>query len=115
MKKIRRKKGNKRIQIKNKNKIRKKIYFKKRKLIHNDNNSEAKTNYSENIDEVFTVSKEYYNKIEKIIGAGTFGEIYQGVDIRSGTKVAVKRIKKKLLYENGNFLLNAYNKKDINL
>ena len=38
-KKIRRKKGNKRIQIKNKNKIRKKIYFKKRKLIHNDNNS----------------------------------------------------------------------------
>ena len=66
-KKIRRNKGNKRIQIKNKNKIRKKIYFKKRKLIHNDNNSEAKTNYSENIDEVFTVSKEYYNKIEKII------------------------------------------------
>lgn len=66
-KRTRRKKGNKRIQIKNKNKIRKKIYFKKRKLIHNDNNSEAKTNYSENIDEVFTVSKEYYNKIEKII------------------------------------------------
>jgi hypothetical protein len=66
-KRTRRKKGNKRIQIKNKNKIRKKIYFKKRKLIHNDNNSEAKTNYSENIDEAFTVSKEYYNKIEKII------------------------------------------------
>ena len=49
-------------------------------------------------------------KLEKLIGAGTFGEIYQGVDIRTGTKVAVKRIKKKLLYENGNFLLNAYNK-----
>ena len=75
-KKIRRKKGNKRIQIKNKNKIRKKIYFKKRKLIHNDNNSEAKTNYSENIDEAFTVSKEYYNKIEKIIDKLTKREIF---------------------------------------
>ena len=49
-------------------------------------------------------------KLEKLIGAGTFGEIYEGLDIRSGKKVAIKRIKKKLLYENGNFLLNAYNK-----
>ena len=50
-----------------------------------------------------------YN-LEKLIGAGTFGEIYQGVDIRSGQKVAIKRMKKKLLYENGSFLLNAYKK-----
>ena len=49
-------------------------------------------------------------KLVKLIGAGTFGEIYEGLDIRSGKKVAIKRIKKKLLYENGNFLLNAYNK-----
>ena len=49
-------------------------------------------------------------KLEKLIGAGTFGEIYEGLDIRAGKKVAIKRIKKKLLYENGNFLLNAYNK-----
>ena len=49
-------------------------------------------------------------KLEKLIGAGTFGEIYEGLDIRTGKKVAIKRIKKKLLYENGNFLLNAYNK-----
>ena len=49
-------------------------------------------------------------KLEKLIGAGTFGEIYEGLDVRSGQKVAVKCIKKKLLYENGNFLLNAYKK-----
>ena len=49
-------------------------------------------------------------KLEKLIGAGTFGEIYEGLDIRTEKKVAIKRIKKKLLYENGNFLLNAYNK-----
>ena len=49
-------------------------------------------------------------KLEKLIGAGTFGEIYEGLDIRTGKKVAIKRIKKKLLYENGNFLLNAYKK-----
>ena len=36
-------------------------------------------------------------QLEKLIGAGTFGEIYQGVDIHSGQKVAVKRIKKKIL------------------
>ena len=46
----------------------------------------------------------------KLIGAGTFGEIYQGTDNHTGEKVAIKRMKKKLLYENGNFLLNAYKK-----
>ena len=49
-------------------------------------------------------------KLEKLIGTGTFGEIYQGLEIHSGKKVAVKRMKKKLLYENGSFLLNAYKK-----
>ena len=49
-------------------------------------------------------------KLEKLIGAGTFGEIYEGTDVHTGQKVAIKRIKKKLLYENGSFLLNAYKK-----
>ena len=49
-------------------------------------------------------------KLEKLIGAGTFGQIYAGTEIRTGKKVAIKRMKKKLLYENGNFLLNAYKK-----
>ena len=33
-------------------------------------------------------------KLEKLIGAGTFGEIYQGSDVHTGQKVAIKRIKK---------------------
>ena len=49
-------------------------------------------------------------KLEKLIGAGTFGEIYKGIEISSGNPVAIKRLKKKLLYENGQFLLNAYRK-----
>lgn len=108
-KRTRRKKGNKRIQIKNKNKIRKKIYFKKRKLIHNDNNSEAKTNYSENIDEVFTVSKEYYNKIEKIIDKLTtkfniYNDNYND-----------KKDKEELFTNKINDIINRKNKNKINI
>ena len=47
-------------------------------------------------------------KLEKIIGSGTFGEVYKGIDINSGLKVAIKRLKKKVLYENGKYLLKAY-------
>ena len=32
-------------------------------------------------------------KLEKLIGAGTFGEIYEGTDVHTGQKVAIKRIK----------------------
>ena len=49
-------------------------------------------------------------KLEKLIGAGTFGEIYKGIEISSGQPVAIKRLKKSVLYENGQFLLNAYRK-----
>ena len=108
-KRIRRKKGNKRIQIKNKNKIRKKIYFKKRKLIHNDNNSEAKTNYSENIDEAFTVSKEYYNKIEKIIDKlATKCNIYYD-------NYNNKKDKEELFTNKINDIINRKNKNKINI
>ena len=108
-KKIRRKKGNKRIQIKNKNKIRKKIYFEKRKLIHNDNNSEAKTNYSENIDESFTVSKEYYNKIEKIIDKLTIKcNIYYD-------NYNDKKDKEELFTNKINDIINRKNKNKINI
>ena len=49
-------------------------------------------------------------KLEKLIGAGTFGQIYRGRDVHTGQPVAIKCMKKKLLYENGSFLLNAYKK-----
>jgi len=47
-------------------------------------------------------------KLGKLIGSGTFGEVYQGRDIKTGMRVAVKRIRKKILYEKGEYLLKAY-------
>ena len=47
-------------------------------------------------------------KLEKQIGSGTFGDVYKGVEISTGNKVAIKRIRKKVLYENGKYLLKAY-------
>ena len=47
-------------------------------------------------------------RLEKKIGSGTFGEVYRGIDIHSGLKVAIKRLRKKVLYENGKYLLKAY-------
>jgi serine/threonine protein kinase len=47
-------------------------------------------------------------KLEKQIGSGSFGDVYRGVDKHSGMKVAIKRIRKKILYENGQYLLRAY-------
>ena len=47
-------------------------------------------------------------KLEKQIGSGTFGDVYRGIEIKSGMKVAIKRIRKKVLYENGKYLLKAY-------
>ena len=47
-------------------------------------------------------------KLEKQIGSGTFGDVFKGVEISSGLKVAIKRIRKKILYENGKYLLKAY-------
>jgi serine/threonine protein kinase len=47
-------------------------------------------------------------KLEKRIGSGTFGEVFMGSDIHTGMKVAIKRLRKKILYENGSYLLKAY-------
>ena len=47
-------------------------------------------------------------QLEKQIGSGTFGDVYKGIEIHSGMKVAIKRIKKKILYENGKYLLKSY-------
>ena len=49
-------------------------------------------------------------QLEKQIGSGTFGDVYKGIEIHSGMKVAIKRIKKKILYENGKYLLKSYYK-----
>ena len=47
-------------------------------------------------------------KLEKQIGNGTFGDVYRGIEVHSGTKVAIKRLRKKVLYENGKYLLKAF-------
>ena len=47
-------------------------------------------------------------KLEKQIGSGSFGEVFRGTEVKTGIKVAIKRIRKKVLYENGKYLLKAY-------
>ena len=49
-------------------------------------------------------------KEEKLIGKGTFGTIYSGIETKTGKKVAIKYMHKKYLYENDNHLLKAYEK-----
>ncbi len=49
-------------------------------------------------------------KEEKLIGKGTFGTIYSGIETKTGKKVAIKYMHKKYLYENVNYLLKAYKK-----
>ena len=49
-------------------------------------------------------------KLERQIGKGTFGDVYQGIEIQSGMKVAIKRLRKKILYDNGSCLLKAYHR-----
>ncbi len=46
--------------------------------------------------------------LDEQIGNGSFGEVYKGTSKKTGEKVAIKRIKKKVLYENGKYLLKAY-------
>ena len=46
--------------------------------------------------------------LDEQIGSGSFGEVYKGTSKKTGEKVAIKRIKKKVLYENGKYLLKAY-------
>ena len=53
-------------------------------------------------------------KLEKQIGSGSFGDVYRGIEIKTGMKVAIKRIRKKILYENGEYLLKAFHR-EINI
>ena len=52
-------------------------------------------------------------KLEKQIGSGSFGEVFRGTEVKTGMKVAIKRIRKKILYENGKYLLKAYYRKKL--
>ena len=47
-------------------------------------------------------------KLEEQIGSGSFGDVYRGIEKRSGLKVAIKRLRKKVLYESGKYLLKAF-------
>ena len=47
-------------------------------------------------------------KLEKQIGSGSFGDVYRGIIKHTGEKVAIKRLRKKVLYENGKYLLKAF-------
>ena len=46
--------------------------------------------------------------LEKKIGSGSFGEVFSGHMRTSGEKIAVKRVKKKILYQYGDYLVNAF-------
>lgn len=47
-------------------------------------------------------------QLEKQIGSGTFGDVFRGIEKHSGKKVAIKRLRKKILFENGKYLLKAF-------
>ena len=46
--------------------------------------------------------------LEKKIGSGSFGDVFSGHMRTSGEKIAVKRVKKKILYQYGDYLVNAF-------
>ena len=46
--------------------------------------------------------------IENKIGSGSFGDVFIGMDKNTGEKVAIKRVKKQILYQYGNYLINAF-------
>lgn len=59
---------------------------------------------SHKVDETYFVDKRY--KLEKIIGVGSFGEIFEGTDFKTKKKVAIKfekpDAKKKVLNNEAN-------------
>ena len=46
--------------------------------------------------------------LEKKIGSGSFGDVFSGHLRSTGEKIAVKRVKKKVLYQYGDYLINAF-------
>ena len=44
----------------------------------------------------------------KCIGKGSFGDVYSGMVKSTGEKIAIKRIQKKVLYQYGDYLINAF-------
>ena len=46
--------------------------------------------------------------IDKKIGSGTFGDVFSGKNRTTGEKVAIKRVKKQILYQYGQYLVNAF-------
>ena len=46
--------------------------------------------------------------IDKKIGSGSFGDVFIGIDKKTGEKVAIKRVKKQVLYQYGDYLINAF-------
>ena len=48
--------------------------------------------------------------LEKKIGSGSFGDVFAGHLRTTGEKIAVKRVKKKILYQYGDYLINAFYK-----
>ena len=46
--------------------------------------------------------------LEKKIGSGSFGDVFSGHMRTSGEKIAVKRVKKKILKQYGSYLIEAF-------
>ena len=46
--------------------------------------------------------------LDKKIGTGSFGDVYSGTSRITGEKLAIKRVKKQILYQYGNYLINAF-------
>ena len=46
--------------------------------------------------------------LEKKIGSGSFGDVYMGHLRSTGEKIAVKRVKKKILKQYGDYLMKAF-------
>ena len=48
--------------------------------------------------------------LEKKIGSGSFGDVFSGHLKSTGEKIAVKRVKKKIIMQYGEYLINAFYK-----
>ena len=48
--------------------------------------------------------------LEKKIGSGSFGDVYSGHLLKTGEKIAIKRVKKSILAQYGDYLIKAFYK-----